>query len=181
MQRDNINEYVWTSKGISSAVVLTKGIKNILKHKNTTTVVNKRIYGNGFNPRIVRKILDINSDKKIDLIITADHGSNDDEYYIELKNKIKDLKIILTDHHTISKYPKNVDAFINPMREDSTFVKDISGCATAFLLMVKVHQLMFKSKNINFFKDDAKLSILTDAYLILLNAKSNAYFLNSTE
>ena len=69
--------------GISSAVVLTKGIKNILKHKNTTTVVNKRIYGNGFNPRIVRKILDINSDKKIDLIITADHGSNDDEYYIE--------------------------------------------------------------------------------------------------
>ena len=68
MQRDNINEYVWTSKGISSAVVLTKGIKNILKHKNTTTVVNKRIYGNGFNPRIVRKILDINSDKKIDLL-----------------------------------------------------------------------------------------------------------------
>ena len=87
IQRDNVNEYVWTSKGISSAVVLTKGIKNILKHKNTTTVVNKRIYGNGFNPRIVRKILDINSDKKIDLIITADHGSNDDEYYIELKNK----------------------------------------------------------------------------------------------
>lgn len=130
--------------GISSAVVLTKGIKNILKHKNTTTVVNKRIYGNGFNPRIVRKILDINSDKKIDLIITADHGSNDDEYYIELKNKIKDLKIILTDHHTISKYPKNVDAFINPMREDSTYDKSISGCCTAFLLLVKTFELLNK-------------------------------------
>ena len=31
--------------------------------------------------------------------------------------------------------------FINPMREDSRYPKSISGCATAFLLLVKTFEL----------------------------------------
>ena len=32
----------YDADGVTSAVVLTKGIKNILKNKNTSTIVNKR-------------------------------------------------------------------------------------------------------------------------------------------
>lgn len=127
----------YDADGVTSAVVLTKGIKNILKNKNTSTIVNKRKDGNGFNNKLVRKIVSLHLDKPIDLIITSDHGSNDNEAYKYLKEKCNNVKIIVTDHHTITKYPDCVEVFINPMRDDSTYPKSISGCATAFLLMVK--------------------------------------------
>ena len=131
----------YDADGITSAVTLTKGIKNILKNKNTSTIVNKRKDSNGFNKKLIRRIIDLHEDSPIDLIITSDHGSNDNDAFLLLKEKCNNVKIILTDHHTISKYPECVEVFINPMREDSMYPKSISGCATAFLLLVKTFEL----------------------------------------
>ena len=136
------------NKGINSAIVLTKGLRNIFRYKNTTTIVNKRINGNGFNRKLVNKIIELHLDKKIDLIITADHGSNDFDAYATIKEKCTGVEILVTDHHTISKYPDNAEAFVNPMREDSTYPKSISGCCTAFLVLVQ----LAKSKNMKFDK-----------------------------
>lgn len=138
----------YDSDGINSAIVLTKGLRNIFRYKNTTTIVNKRINGNGFNRKLVNKIIELHLDKKIDLIITADHGSNDFDAYATIKEKCTGVEILVTDHHTISKYPDNVEVFVNPMREDSTYPKSISGCCTAFLVLVQ----LAKIKNMKFDK-----------------------------
>lgn len=139
----------YDSDGINSAVTLTKGLRKVfgIDKKNLTTIVNKRVNGNGFNPVLVKRIKDVHDRHKIDLIITADHGSVNDEQYLELKNYGID-KIVVTDHHEV-KYGnlKNVDAFINPQREDSFYPKSVSGCFVAFMLLIKTYNIMFKTRN----------------------------------
>lgn len=136
------------SDGVNSAIVLTKGLRKLLGYKNTSTIVNKRIHNNGFNPILIDRIVSLHKTKKIDLIITADHGSNDNDAFLKLKELCDNVAILLTDHHTIKKYPTCVEVFVNPQREDSTYAKSISGCCTAFLLLVQT----FKIKNIDFKK-----------------------------
>lgn len=134
--------------GITSAVVLTKGLINVLSinPKNITTVVNRRKNGNGFNKELVEEILNKNNKRKIDLLIAADHGSNDNEVFKLLKEKT-DMDLLITDHHTIKYYPTYADVFVNPLREDSTYDKSISGCCVAFMLLIKTYNLYFKTNN----------------------------------
>lgn len=167
--------------GITSAVVLNKSLLDILcvNPNKLHVMVNKRRDGNGFTPKLIERVLQHSERHKVDLIITADHGSVNEEAYKIFKEKIG-CEIVVTDHHQvpIDNYPHTADAFINPMREDSTFVKDISGCATAFLLMVKTHQLMFKNKNINFFKDVLPfVGISTIGDVMSLKHTVNRYFI----
>lgn len=133
--------------GITSAVVLTKGLINVLKvkSKNVITVVNKRKNGNGFNKDLVDEIMAINKEKNIDLLIAADHGSNDNEVFKFLK-KNTNMELLITDHHTIKHYPTFADVFINPLRDDSTYDKSISGCCVAFMLLIKTFNLLFKTR-----------------------------------
>jgi len=128
--------------GITSAATLTKGFKDFLKYDNITTIVNKRIYGNGFNKHILDKlIVDQNfTTKGIDLIITSDHGSaNAKEITYLLKEQ--NIPTIITDHHIVPEndYPNDAIALINPHRSDSEYYHDISGCYVAFLLIAALY------------------------------------------
>lgn len=122
--------------GISSAIVLTKFFRDNLQYENFSTLLNRRKQGNGFNKTLMSKIMELNEENQIDLIITADHGSSDDEAFGILK--LNNIKVIVTDHHEIPLPLKNPDVFINPMRNDSEYYKHISGCHTAFLLCVSI-------------------------------------------
>jgi len=138
--------------GITSAVVLTKGLTKIFasSHKDITTMVNKRIHGNGFNPTLTKAIIELHRKRPIDLLISADHGSVNNDSYRQFKEAgIGDL--IITDHHSVEQgIPTYADIFINPQRHDSTYLKSISGCTTAFLLLLQTYKTMFKTNN---FKD----------------------------
>lgn len=166
--------------GISSAVVLYKSLLDVLciNPNKLKVIVNKRRDGNGFTPKLVERVLRHAEKHKVDLIITADHGSVNEDAYKIFKEKIG-CEIIVTDHHQVpmDNYPHSADAFINPMREDSTFIRDISGCATAFLLMVKTHQIMFNSKSLSFFKDVLPfVAISTIGDVMSLKHVINRYF-----
>ena len=132
--------------GINSAVVLTKGLVNILSvnPKKVITIVNRRKNGNGFNKELIEEIIKVDSKKKIGLLIAADHGSNDNDMFKILKEKTN-MELLITDHHTIKYYPTYADVFVNPLREDSTYDKSISGCCVAFMVIIKTYNLLFKT------------------------------------
>lgn len=136
------------SDGINSAVVLYKCLKEIMavSEDNIIVVINRRKYGNGVNNTLVEQIRELNNKTKIDLIITADHGSADENRYIKLKEFIP--KIIVTDHHQIdyNNYPKHADVFVNNQREDSEYSKNVSGCCIAFLTMVATYIVLYDKK-----------------------------------
>ena len=158
--------------GITSAVVLTKGLIEVLSvnPKNVITVVNRRKNGNGFNKELVEEIVNKNSKRKIDLLIAADHGSNDNEVFKYLKENT-DMELLITDHHTIKYYPTYADVFVNPLREDSTYDKSISGCCVAFMVIIKTYNLLFKTTNYNacnILLPYVAISIITDCMDISL-------------
>lgn len=138
----------YDADGITSAVTLTKGLLDVFAcdYKQITTIVNRKKHGNGFNKSLVAKIINMHKQRPIDLIVAADHGSaNNAEYAIFKEHGIETL---ITDHHSIEHgIPDNATVFINPQREDSTYIKSISGCCVAFLLLVKTYKDMFKATN----------------------------------
>ncbi len=139
----------YDADGLTSAVTLTKGLLEVFacdKNK-VTTIINKRKLGNGFNPVLTEDIIKLHKQKPIDLIITSDHGSVDNPSYLKFK-EAGIGQIIVTDHHTCEHgIPDQADAFINPQRDDSTYLKKVSGCAVAFLLILKTYKDMFKTDN----------------------------------
>jgi single-stranded-DNA-specific exonuclease len=144
----------YDADGITSAVTLYKSLRRIfgVKRDNIVVIVNKRKHGNGFNRTLVSRIEEVSSKRKIKLMITADHGSSDEDSFAYLKEKIG-MDIILTDHHQIKyeKYPKSVDAFINIQRKDCDYHKDVSGCFVAFITMVAAYRQMHMSDKLDVF------------------------------
>ena len=141
--------------GLNSAYVITETLRLVynLGHQ-LITLINKRQFGNGVNYDALNQV-DLND---VCLIITADHGSVNEEVYKDLKTKHKDLKIVVTDHHQIEEttYPHSADAFVNNQREESKFTRNASGCAVAFLVMLKCVYDANK-KNKKYYKSDSDL------------------------
>ena len=123
--------------GIGSIATLYSGLaKYIAVGCEIIPVLNQRRYGNGVNDDIISEILGIHEESPVDLIITSDHGSADDERY----HRFKDLgiELIVTDHHIVpgDGTLRQPDAFMNPQRPDCGYDKGrISGCVVAFILL----------------------------------------------
>lgn len=137
--------------GVNSAAMLYLAFVKIFMYRKTdlTVIVNKRRDGNGFNQTLMKKILSIDSQRHIDLLITADHGTaNNDEFKI-LRGK--NIDIVVTDHHLIPKdnYPDAANFLINNQRSDCGYYKSVSGCFMAFILVVNIYRKMFNN-NTNF-------------------------------
>lgn len=130
--------------GITSATVLYKFFRNILKYENTVSLVNTRRDGNGFNKVLMGRILDEDKKQKIDIMITSDHGSSDNKAFKTLLEH--NIETILTDHHEIPKdnYPSSAKFVINPMREDNLYYEKISGCYVAYLLCLAIYRKIHK-------------------------------------
>ncbi len=138
--------------GVNSAAVLYRSLLQIFNvDKNLVSVIiNKRRDGNGFNKVLVSRVTKLNTNKKIDLIITADHGSNDNAAYGVFKEL--GIAMVITDHHQIPNgNPDNCEVFINNQRDDSEYYKDVSGCFIAFLVMVNTYKKMYPNKRLDVF------------------------------
>lgn len=122
-------------------------------------IISSRKFKRGFNQDMIDKIESyVNKENVIPgLIITADMGSSDNQRYKLIKDTYKDIKIIVTDHHTVEEdnYPTYANAFINVQRDDFKLEKCICGCATLFFLLVSTYFKFYKiqDKDINLFKD----------------------------
>ena len=114
---------------------------------NVTGFTNERRYGNGVNDYLVeqatKQYFKSGKDRKIFLIVTADHGSADEERYKQLKALGNNVRIIVTDHHLLPKDndgvympPVSMDAFINPQDPESELPSYISGSAVLFSLFL---------------------------------------------
>lgn len=132
--------------GLNGCAVGYKICKNIF-NLPTDYVFNKRIYGRGFTIPVMEQIKIIHELHKIDLIISVDHGSNDEEQFKELKSLGIDL--LITDHHEIETYPDSADVFINPMKNEKEHF-DISGCSVLFLVLYRLiyKELLSNNKSI---------------------------------
>ena len=130
----------YDADGVSSGGISGLFMREYIGYSNYTIINNNRKFGNGVNDEIVRRVL---LDKDIKLVISGDHGSNDNDRYKVLKEH--NIDIIVTDHHMINDgNPSYADAFINPQRDGGNFNTYISGCATLFYLFVKTRQLLLK-------------------------------------
>lgn len=133
--------------GLDACAVLYIFLTEVLKYKNVSYILSERMYGNGLNDKLLEDITNSHNDKKIDLIIYADHCSSSG---INVA-KIMDLGIdsIVTDHHTLSpdNAPFKYSAFINPQRPDCDYDKSISGCVVAYLLCLSVADKLGKKRD----------------------------------
>lgn len=150
--------------GITSAIVIYKMLKEKLgKTKNVSVLINQRVNGNGYTRHLMSEILSLHSSKHVDLIISSDHGSSNNEQFIILKEA--GIKMVITDHHQIPdtsylpddyvidnastkdvtveeisrKFRFAADAFVNNQRVDSKYHTEVSGCFIAFLTMLAAH------------------------------------------
>lgn len=173
--------------GINSAVLLTKFFRDILKYKNFETMVNKRIDGNGFNKKLVSRIMEKYDSKKIDLIITADHGSSNNEEFKFFN--LHGIDCCVTDHHEIPEELTAPKAFLNVMDNDSTYKKSTSGCTVAFLACLSTFKKLYPNESliklepllqycaITTVVDYMDISNIDNRYLV----KSGLNYINSTK
>jgi single-stranded-DNA-specific exonuclease len=108
--------------------------------------ISKRKDPRGVSENLVGRVLDSHDIKKIDLVITSDHGSSDNERFKILKEN--GIKVVATDHHEIPEdnFPYEANVFVNNQRKDSTIDKGLSGCYVAFLTMVSTYEYLHKKK-----------------------------------
>lgn len=113
--------------------------------KNISLLVNERRYGNGVNDTLVDKILVNHKKKKYDLLISADHGSSDEERFKRLKEV--DIDLCITDHHLLPKtgVPVSADIFVNPQQPGCEKHKKLSGCAVAYYTMLATRDELVKN------------------------------------
>ena len=113
-----------------SALVFAMGVPE----ERVFILQNQRNLGNGFNSSGLEKM---KSMKDVDIMITSDHGSSDEERYKLLKETVG-CKIVVTDHHLFKSKPVTVDAFVNTQQEGDTYSKNISGGVTIWMVMMMV-------------------------------------------
>ena len=100
---------------------------------------NSRKHGNGFNGWALSQLEFMSVRYKIDVMITSDHGSADEERYQIARELYPDMKMIVTDHHLIPNeiIPATPEVFINPQQPNSNpRFKNLSGGVVVWYLML---------------------------------------------
>lgn len=163
--------------GISSGYIGNYCLKHIfnLTYDNYNLIISSRHHPRGFNMDMIEQINKKNIKNKI-LLITADMGTYDNNNYILLKNRYRDIKIIVTDHHQVpyDNYPSSVDYLINPQRKDNNFGKDFCGCCVFYLLLRETVKSLEDKEKLEKF-DKGVLPYVASATLVDIMSISNIY------
>lgn len=130
----------YDADGICSGSILSEGLSRLGINVGVL-ITDRHEDGYGFSSGACDKLLSLEA--LPDVIITADLGSSDGiqikRFQDEALKRGKQIPVIVTDHHHISKLtpPATADAFINPGRSDVFHVFDhpICGAAVAWLLI----------------------------------------------
>ncbi len=149
----------YDNDGVSSGAIASIFFKEYLEYTNCSILNNEREYGNGINTVMVDQLVKLKNQHGDLLVITADHGSSDDER-LEMLKKIG-CKILVTDHHEVPATGnlKHADVFINPQRDGGNFNTNISGCTVLFYLLLNTYR-EYKKINYKFGIDDELYKLL---------------------
>ncbi len=172
------------SDGVSCAAVMDRSILEYFHHdeENLTVIVNERKFGNGVNKEMIGRTLELHKNKPVGLVITADHGSSDDERFEILKKQ--GIDVVVTDHHLLPETGelKFADAFVNPQRESDTFSNHISGCSVIYFVMQRVYDLfvangdrLLRTDRLDYLLPIMAVTILSDR--MDLSSPINRYYL----
>ncbi|MDR1260423.1 MAG: single-stranded-DNA-specific exonuclease RecJ [Oscillospiraceae bacterium] len=150
--------------GITSVVILMKYLKKSDANVNYY-IPDRDTEGYGLNLLSIEKF----KQQGVNLIITVDNGIvSVDE--IDFANSLN-IDVIVTDHHTIrTKLPAAV-AVVNPMREEYTGLKKISGVVVALKLIMALAGDEFTS----IFVDYAELACMGTVSDVMPILKENHY------
>lgn len=101
-------------------------------------VISERADGYGLTPELCDRIIAL--DQPIDLVISADQGSSDEQQIAYLAEK--GIGVCVTDHHQIpvAGPPASAACIVNPQLEGCEYDKNICGCFVLFLVMSQVRQ-----------------------------------------
>ena len=152
--------------GIGACSILYVFLTEVLKHRNVSYNINERADGNGLNDRNVSEILELHRNRKVDLVVTADHASSSGDNVAKLMDN--NIEVIVTDHHTLSpdNAPYKYNAFINPQRPDCQYDKSISGATVAYLLCLSIAEKLNKdihSEYMQYILSIAALTVISDS------------------
>ena len=158
--------------GLTSATLGYLYFKNYLGIE-VDVIINERRYGNGVNDVLVDKVLALDG---ITLVITADHGSADDDRYKRLRDNR--IEILVTDHHTLpaSGIPKNANEFINCMHHSSGLPSYISGCTVLYAVLYNHHLSLGKKGIMEDLIVYSGISVISD--MMPLNRGLNRFLYN---
>jgi len=123
----------YDADGVTATTVLVDGLRKI-NADITYHVPDRFSEGYGMNCDVVKQMAEDN----IKTIITCDCGiANFAE--IDLAKELN-MKVVLTDHHTIGDKIPDADVVINPkLLEEGHQAREISGCATAYYLIKAIY------------------------------------------
>ena len=136
----------YDTDGVTSAWVATTALcdyfgvpKNRIKH-----IIGDRKTGYGITEDVVKRILAI--EEPIELVISADQGSSDEERIAVLKSH--NIPVCVTDHHQIPQagVPQSAVCTVNPQQAGCEYDKTVAGCFVIFLVMTQVRQALIKSQ-----------------------------------
>jgi single-stranded-DNA-specific exonuclease len=135
----------YDTDGVTSAWVATRALQDYfgVKPSRIKHVIGERQTGYGITPEVVERILEIEG--KIDLVISADQGSSDEEQIAQLKSK--GISVCVTDHHQIPVEgpPKSALCTVNPQQAGCEYDKTIAGCFVIFLVMSHLRSYLIKN------------------------------------
>lgn len=165
--------------GITSGYLGYRILKDIMCVNDVEVVIGTRSAGRGVNALVTNKIMKnvIKRDtKKKVLLITADHGTNDNNSYRELRGLVKNIDIIVTDHHVVDTPTDAIDALVNNMQEGSSYHNSLCGSGTLFLLLYYTVAKYYKRtiEDLTEYLPYVAISTLSDR--VSLKSPVNRYF-----
>jgi len=135
----------YDTDGVTSAWVATTALCDYfgVPKSRIVHVIGDRKTGYGITDDVVKRILAI--EQPIELVISADQGSSDEERIAVLKSH--NIPVCVTDHHQIplSGVPKSAICTVNPQQEGCEYDKTVAGCFVIFLVMTQVRQVLIKN------------------------------------
>lgn len=134
----------YDTDGVTSAWVATTALCDYfgVDKARIIHVIGDRKTGYGITEDVVKRILEI--EQPIELVISADQGSSDEERIAMLKSH--GINVCVTDHHQIpiDGTPKSAVCTVNPQQQGCEYDKTIAGCFVIFLVMTQVRQTLIQ-------------------------------------
>jgi len=134
----------YDTDGVTSAWVATTALCDYfgVPKSRIVHVIGDRKTGYGITEDVVKRILAI--EQPIELVISADQGSSDEERIAQLK--AHGISVCVTDHHQIpiAGVPKSAICTVNPQQTGCEYDKTVAGCFVIFLVMTQVRQTLIQ-------------------------------------
>lgn len=122
----------YDADGVTASAVMFEGLKMAGVEKLEVMLPDRFRDGYGMNQRVLEKV----EQREIDLVVTVDCGSNNNEIVEELERR--GVKVVVTDHHELMGACPKATAVVNPKRKDVEVVlelKDLAGVGVAFMVV----------------------------------------------